>query len=145
VSVGKIASRSFWLPSEPYSEKLRGSVNCPTVLELAEKMGYRANRLQLDFFGETMFWVRPEALKLLRPPPDFPEESGRMDGKLEQAVERLFDAAVVSAGSKFPDVEGPDSCGSLGAPFWALVTGRLAKGCLVPLSSGDVLLPDGRR
>ena len=54
-----------------------------------------------------------------------------MDGNLEQAVELLFDAAVFSAGYELPDVEGPDSCGSLGAPFWALVTGRLANRCLV--------------
>jgi lipopolysaccharide biosynthesis protein len=64
-------------------------------------MGVPAERFRLDFFGGTMFWVRPEALKPLRDlrlSSVFPEEQGQLDGGLEHATERLFAASVVAAG-----------------------------------------------
>ena len=67
----------------------------------AERMGVPAERFRLDFFGGTMFWVRPEALKplaALRLSEAFPEEKGLLDGGLEHAVERLFATSTVVAG-----------------------------------------------
>jgi hypothetical protein len=61
-----IGPRAFRLPSETYSEALSWSVNRPMVLALAARMGVPAERFRLDFFGGTMFWVRPEALRPLR-------------------------------------------------------------------------------
>ncbi len=108
-SVGMIGPRAFRLPSETYSEELSWSVNRETVLELAGKMGVPADQFRLDFFGGTMFWVRPEALAPLRKlklSEAFPEEKGLLDGGLEHAVERLFGAAVAAAGYSLADSEG---------------------------------------
>jgi len=79
------------------------------VLELGEKMGVPASEFRLDFFGGTMFWVRPEALAPLRKlelSKAFEEEKGLLDGGLEHAVERLFGAAVVAAGYTLADCDG---------------------------------------
>jgi Rhamnan synthesis protein F len=108
-SVGMIGPRAFRLPSEAYSEELSWSVNRKTVLDLAGKMGVPADQFLLDFFGGTMFWVRPEALAPLRKlklSEAFPEEKGLLDGGLEHAVERLFGAAVVAAGYRLADSDG---------------------------------------
>ena len=108
-SVGMIGPRAFRLPSETYSEELSWSVNRETVLELAGKMGVPADQFRLDFFGGTMFWVRPEALASLRKlqlSEAFPEEKGLLDGGLEHAVERLFGGAVIAAGYRLADSEG---------------------------------------
>ena len=108
-SVGMIGPRAFRLPSESYSEDLSWTVNRETVLELAGKMGIPAEAFRLDFFGGTMFWVRPEALAPLRKlalSDDFPEEMGLLDGGLEHAVERLFGASVTAAGYRLADSDG---------------------------------------
>ncbi len=79
------------------------------MLELAGKMGVAADAFRLDFFGGTMFWVRPEALAPLRKlglSKAFPQEKGLLDGGLEHAVERLFGAAVVAAGYRLADSDG---------------------------------------
>ena len=65
-SIGMIGPRAFRLPSETYSEELSWSINKDQVLQLAEAMGVPSDRFHLDFFGGTMFWVRPEALAPLR-------------------------------------------------------------------------------
>ena len=106
--VGMIGPRAFRLPSETYSEELSWSVNRKTVLELAGRMGVAADAFRLDFFGGTMFWVRPEALAPLRRlnlSEAFPEERGLIDGGLEHAVERLFGASVTAAGYRLGDCE----------------------------------------
>ena len=108
-SIGMIGPRAFRLPRESYSEDLSWSVNRDLVLELAEKMGLSAEAFRLDFFGGTMFWVRPEALAPLRKlalVEAFPEETGLLDGGLEHAVERLFGASVVAAGYRLADSDG---------------------------------------
>ncbi len=118
-SVGMIGPRAFRLPSETYSEELSWSVNRETVLELAWKMGVPAEAFRLDFFGGTMFWVRPEALAPLRKlelSDAFSEEKGQLDGELGHAVERLFGAAVVAAGYRLADSDGFGAArGELGA------------------------------
>ncbi len=107
-SIGMIGPRGFRLPSKTYSEELSWSVNREMVLELAGKMGVPRDRFHLDFFGGTMFWVRPEALAPLRElklARTFPEEKGLLDGGLEHVTERLFGAAVVAAGYRLADSE----------------------------------------
>ncbi|MGA8712017.1 MAG: rhamnan synthesis F family protein [Roseiarcus sp.] len=82
----------------------------PLVLELAVRMGVPAERFRLDFFGGTMFWVRPEALRPLRElrlADAFPEEKGLLDGGLEHAIERLFATSVIAAGYKLVNGDGP--------------------------------------
>ena len=64
--IGMIGPSAFRLPNKDYSEALSWSVNTERVLELAGKMGVPAEKFRLDFFGGTMFWVRPEALAPLR-------------------------------------------------------------------------------
>ena len=52
-------------------------------------MGVPADKFQLDFFGGTMFWVRPEALKPLRDlrlAADMPYENGLIDRDLPHAA-----------------------------------------------------------
>lgn len=108
-SVGMIGPRAFRLPSKSYSEELSWTVNRETVLELAAKMGIPAEAFRLDFFGGTMFWVRPEALSPLRKlalGEAFPRETGLLDGGLEHAVERLFGASVTAAGYRLAESDG---------------------------------------
>jgi Rhamnan synthesis protein F len=108
-SVGMIGPRAFRLPSQTYSEELSWSANRETVLKLAGRMGVAADAFRLDFFGGTMFWVRPEALAPLRKlklSEAFAQEKGLLDGGLEHAVERIFGAAVVAAGYRLADSDG---------------------------------------
>lgn len=117
-SVGMVGPAAFRLPSAAYSEDLSWSVNRERVWALAERMGVPKDRFRLDFFGGTMFWVRPEALAPLRRlalSGEFPEEKGLLDGGLEHAVERLFGAAVVAAGYRLAGSDGHGA--GVGEPF----------------------------
>ena len=79
------------------------------TLKIAERMGVPADKFQLDFFGGTMFWVRPEALKPLRDlrlAADMPRESGLVDGDLPHALERVLPTSVLVAGYKLADSDG---------------------------------------
>jgi lipopolysaccharide biosynthesis protein len=108
-SVGMIGPRAFRLPSPTVPLKPSWGKNGPKVLELAAKMGVSSEQFRLDFYGGTMFWVRPEALRPLRElrlAGAFPEEQGLLDGGLEHATERLFSTAAVLAGFKLADSNG---------------------------------------
>jgi len=108
-SIGMIGPRAFRLPSKTYSEELSWSVNRPMVLELAARMGVPAERFRLDFFGGTMFWVRPEALRPLRElglAETFGVEKALLDGGLEHATERLFATSVVAEGYRLANSDG---------------------------------------
>jgi lipopolysaccharide biosynthesis protein len=66
-------------------------------------------RFRLDYYGGTMFWVRPEALKPLRDlrlARCFVDDGARVDGGLEHVVERLFSTAAVVAGYELADSDG---------------------------------------
>ncbi len=107
--VGMIGPRAFRLPSATIPLEPSWGTTRPKVMELAWKMGLAPDRFRLDFFGGTMFWVRPEALRPLRDlrlASAFPEEQGRLDGGLEHVTERLFAAAVVAAGYRLADSDG---------------------------------------
>jgi hypothetical protein len=108
-SIGMIGPRVFRLPKEGYSEDLSWSANRSMTLGIAERMGVPADKFQLDFFGGTMFWVRPEALKPLADlglAADMPYESGRIDGDLPHAIERVLPTSVLVAGYKLADSDG---------------------------------------
>jgi lipopolysaccharide biosynthesis protein len=105
-SVGMIGPRVFRLPKADYPEDLSWSANRPTTLNIAERMGVPAAKFQLDFFGGTMFWVRPEALKPLRDlrlAAEMPYERGLTDGDLPHALERVLPTSVLVAGYKLAD------------------------------------------
>ena len=108
-SIGMVGPRVFRLPKEGYAADLSWSSNRAMTLEIAGRMGVPADRFQLDFFGGTMFWVRPEALKPLRDlglAADMPYESGLIDGDLPHAIERVAPTSVVAAGYKLADSDG---------------------------------------
>jgi lipopolysaccharide biosynthesis protein len=107
-SIGMIGPKVFRLPNDNYPEHLSWSANRLMTLELAERMGVPADKFQLDFFGGTMFWVRPEALKPLRDlhlAADMPYENGLIDGDLPHALERALPTSVLVAGYKLADSE----------------------------------------
>jgi lipopolysaccharide biosynthesis protein len=108
-SIGMIGPRAFRLPNDRYPANLSWADNRPTTLRIAERMGVLADKFQLDFFGGTMFWVRPEALKPLRDlrlSADMPAESGLVDGDLPHALERVLPSSVLVAGYKLADSDG---------------------------------------
>jgi lipopolysaccharide biosynthesis protein len=111
-SIGMIGPKVFRLPNDNYPEDLSWSANRLMTLELAERMGVPADKFQLDFFGGTMFWVRPEALKPLRDlhlAADMPYESGLIDGDLPHALERVLPTSVLVSGYKLADSESYES------------------------------------
>ena len=108
-SVGIIGPRAFRLPSETSPPAPSWGKTRPKVLELAAKMGVAPDDFRLDFYGGTMFWARPEALRPLRElklAGAFPEEQGLLDGGLEHATERLFTTSAVVAGFRLADTDG---------------------------------------
>ena len=108
LSIGMIGPRVFRLPKADYPKDLSWSANRPMTLKIAERMGVPADKFQLDFFGGTMFWVRPEALKPLRDlrlAAEMPYESGLIDGDLPHALERVLPTSVLVAGYKLADSE----------------------------------------
>ncbi len=107
--IGMIGPRAFRLPKQGYSDDLSWSANRSMTLKIAERMGVPADKFQLDFFGGTMFWVRPEALKPLRDlrlAADMPYENGLIDGDLPHALERVLPTSVLVAGYKLAECEG---------------------------------------
>jgi hypothetical protein len=108
-SIGIIGPRAFRLPSETSPLGPSWGKTRPKVLELAAKMGVAPKDFRLDFYGGTMFWARPEALRPLRElklAQAFPEEQGLLDGGLEHATERLFTTSAVVAGFRLADSDG---------------------------------------
>jgi lipopolysaccharide biosynthesis protein len=108
-SIGMIGPKVFRLPKEGYAEDLSWSSNRAKTLEIAGRMGVPAGEFKLDFFGGTMFWVRPEALKPLRDlrlAADLPLESGLIDGDLPHAIERALSTAILAAGYTLADSDG---------------------------------------
>jgi lipopolysaccharide biosynthesis protein len=108
-SVGMIGPRAFRLPSAASPPERSWGNTRYNVLRLAERMGVAPERFELDFFGGTMFWARPEALRPLRElrlASAFPEEKGLLDGGLEHTTERLFSTSAVAAGYRLADSDG---------------------------------------
>ena len=111
-SIGMIGPKAFRLPNENYPEDLSWAANRPMSLKIAERMGVPADKFRLDFFGGTMFWVRPEALKPLkdlRLAADIPDERGLTDGDLPHALERVLATSVLAAGYKLANSDGHEA------------------------------------
>jgi hypothetical protein len=107
--VGMIGPRAFRLPGANVSLEGAWGKSRAEALELAAKMGVAPERFRLDYYGGTMFWVRPEALKPLRDlrlARRFVDDGARVDGGLEHVVERLFSTAAVAAGYRLADSDG---------------------------------------
>jgi lipopolysaccharide biosynthesis protein len=108
-TIGMIGPRAFRLPNDRYPADLSWAANRSMTLNIAERMGVPADRFRLDFFGGTMFWVRPEALKPLRDlglAADMPDERGLVDGDLPHALERVLPTSVLVAGYSLADSVG---------------------------------------
>lgn len=71
------------------------------IIVLQEKMQLKITR-DFSFFAGSMFWFRPQALKLLLSLnltiQDFPEEAGQIDGTLAHALERMVNICAQSSG-----------------------------------------------
>jgi lipopolysaccharide biosynthesis protein len=107
--VGMIGPRAFRLPSAASPLETSWARTREHVLRLAAQMGVAPEQFRLDFFGGTMFWARPEALRPLRElrlSSAFPEEKGLLDGGLEHTTERLFATSAVAAGYRLADSDG---------------------------------------
>ena len=108
-SIGMIGPKAFRLPNDNYPEDLSWAANRTLTLNIAERMGVPVDKFCLDFFGGTMFWVRPEALKPLRDlrlTAEIPEERGLVDGDLPHALERVLPTSVLVAGYKLANSDG---------------------------------------
>ena len=108
-SIGMIGPKAFRLPNASCPEDLSWSANRSMTLKIAERMGLPSAKFRLDFFGGTMFWVRPEALKPLRDlglAADMPHERGLVDGDLPHALERVLPTSVLAAGYKLAESDG---------------------------------------
>ena len=107
-AIGMIGPKAFRLPNDNYPEDLTRSANRAMTLKIAARLGVSADKFQLDFFGGTMFWVRPEALKPLRDlglVADMPQERGMVDGDLPHALERVLPTSVLVAGYRLANSE----------------------------------------
>jgi hypothetical protein len=107
--VGMIGPRVFRLPGAAVSLEGAWGKSRAQALELAAKMGVAPERFHLDYYGGTMFWVRPEALQPLRDlrlARRFIDDGAQVDGGLEHAVERLFSTAAVAGGYRLADSDG---------------------------------------
>lgn len=113
--LGMIGPRVFRYPREIYTLERSWGENEPAVLSLIEKMGQAQASFTLDFFAGSMFWVRPAALAPLRrlnlAHTSFEPESGKLDGALEHAVERIFIAAAKISGYRVADIDALDLSG----------------------------------
>jgi lipopolysaccharide biosynthesis protein len=63
-----------------------------------------ADRYKLSFPGGSMYWIKPEALRLLQSmnfcAEDFEREEGQLDGTLAHAIERIMGFLVQHAGQR---------------------------------------------
>ncbi|QCK88163.1 hypothetical protein E8L99_21565 [Phreatobacter aquaticus] len=83
--------------------------NRDRVVALAAQLDPPAQPV-LSFFGGSMFWFRPQALRSIAALPlsalDFEAEAGQIDGTLHHAIERLFAVAAVAASYRVVDTDG---------------------------------------
>jgi lipopolysaccharide biosynthesis protein len=107
--LGMIGPRVFRYPREIYTLERSWGENEPVVMNLIKRMGQARDSFTLDFFAGSMFWARPAALAPLRQlglvSASFAPESGKLDGALEHAVERIFIAAAKQAGYSVTDID----------------------------------------
>ena len=89
-------------------------INCESYLgsnqrsigTLTAQLGYRPDPGDFGFFAGSMFWFRPEALRVLLDhvtQSDFEQERGQTDGTLAHALERLFAYVCHASGYRVVD------------------------------------------
>ncbi|CAL9917915.1 rhamnosyltransferase [Candidatus Liberibacter solanacearum] len=106
-SIGMIGSGRF-RRYKKYSFFKKRSKVYKRVVDLARRIDFPVEELDLDFFNGTMFWVRPKCLEPLRNihlTGEFEEECNLEDGALEHAVERFFPLSVQRAGFSLESVD----------------------------------------
>jgi lipopolysaccharide biosynthesis protein len=78
--------------------------NRPRVTDELGRIGIAADRFKLSFPGGSMYWIKPEALRLLQSmnfcAEDFEREEGQLDGTLAHAIERIMGFLVQHAGQR---------------------------------------------
>ena len=103
-TVGMVGWRRVFLTSKRHWHTNRARVEL-----LAGELQPSARAI-LAFFGGSMFWFRPEALKVLAEAAieqaDFEDESGQIDGTLHHALERCFAIVATAAGFSVRDTNG---------------------------------------
>jgi lipopolysaccharide biosynthesis protein len=98
--IGIVGPHDFYLKNEHFWGGNRASVH-----RLLSAMGIKQkiDDIPLGFFGGSMFWFAPKAIKLLHDIPEdlliFEDEGGQRDGTLAHAIERIF--SNVATHSKF--------------------------------------------
>ena len=99
-NIGIVGPHDFYLKNEHF-----WGGNRATVHRLLNAIGIKQkiDDTQLGFFGGSMFWFAPKAIKLLHEIPEdmlnFEDEAGQRDGTLAHAIERIF--SNVATHSKF--------------------------------------------
>lgn len=92
-----LTAARHWHTNRSRVEELASSLNPPAEPRLA-------------FFGGSMFWFRPAALRSVAALPlsveDFEPEAGQIDGTLHHALERCFAIAASAAGYSTCDTQG---------------------------------------
>ncbi len=89
--------------------------NRPRVTDELGRIGIAADRFKLSFPGGSMYWIKPEALRLLQSmnfcAEDFEREEGQLDGTLAHAIERIMGFLVQHAGQRVCGVSELSSSG----------------------------------
>ncbi|MET4635338.1 rhamnan synthesis F family protein [Kaistia defluvii] len=105
--IGMIGSRRFRLPNEHMGLDSVWGANHEQIRMLAQQLGLPDDRLVVEFFAGTMFWVRRDVLDALAQLPldidSFPPEAGQLDGTLHHALERVFGLLPGLAGKRLED------------------------------------------
>lgn len=105
--IGMIGSRRFRFPNDHMGQNSVWGANQEQIRGLARQLGLPDDKLVLEFFAGTMFWVRRDVLDALaRLPLDiesFPPEAGQLDGTLQHALERVFGLLPGLAGKRLED------------------------------------------
>jgi len=111
--LGIVGSKRFLSSNNGSGTRDVIGLNRQSVESLASKMNSFIQEGEFDFFEGTMFWARPAALSPLRKlalaADAFSPESGRLDGALEHAVERLFNHSARTAGFKVAAIRFSDA------------------------------------
>jgi lipopolysaccharide biosynthesis protein len=99
-NIGIVGPHDFYLKNEHFWGGNRAKVH---RLLNAVGIKQRIDEIPLGFFGGSMFWFAPKAVKLLHDIPEdlliFEDEDGQRDGTLAHAIERIF--SNVATHSKF--------------------------------------------
>jgi lipopolysaccharide biosynthesis protein len=103
-SVGMVGWRRVFMssPRQWHTNRSRVEALVATLSPPAEP--------RLAFFGGSMFWFRPAALRSIAALPlsieDFEPEAGQLDGTLHHALERCFAIAAAASGFSVRDTHG---------------------------------------